>query len=124
MGLVNLFSEETMVVLLLDDERDFKDGRKTLVARSSDQALELTENLTELDELWLDYVLRGSDSTDQFLSALRRRKLSGSPLTLHKVYIHTSSWSAVSLLVSILTEDLDVPEGNIVRVEHREFFVG
>lgn len=112
-----------MTVLLLDDERDFKDGRETLVARSSDQAAELTKGLTELDELWLDYVLRGSDSTDQFLSMLRRRKLAGNPLVLRKVYIHTSSWSAVSLLMSILTEDLDVAAENIERVEHRQFFI-
>ena len=112
-----------MTVLLLDDERDFKDARETLVARSTDEALALTEGLTELDELWLDYVLRGSDSTDQFLSALRRRKLAGSPLKLKKVYIHTSSFMAVSLLMSILTEDLDVPEGSIERVNHKEYLI-
>lgn len=91
-----------MTVLLLDDERSFKDARECLVARSTWEAIELTDAMTALDELWLDYVLQGTDSTDEFLSHLRRRKWDGNPLVLKKVYIHTSAYAAVGLLKSIL----------------------
>jgi hypothetical protein len=108
-----------MVVLLLDDERDFKDGRSTLVARSTQEALELTKDLNELDELWLDYVLAGTDSTDDFLFALRKRE---TPLNIKQVYIHTSSFSAVSLL-EMLLGSLNVDPKNIIRVNHTDYFV-
>jgi len=111
-----------MTVLLLDDERSFKDGRSTLVARRSTDAADLVKDLTELDELWLDYVLIGSDSADEFLWHLITRKREGNPLTLHKVYIHTSSFMAVSLLEKLLA-DLDVPKESIERVNHQDYFI-
>jgi len=110
-------------VLLLDDERDFADGRDTLVARSTTEAIELTESLFELDELWLDYVLRRSDTADLFLMHLSKRRRANRPLLLKKVYIHTSSGSAVSLLKEYLSE-LGVHPDDIIRVDHREYFVG
>ena len=112
-----------MTVLLLDDERDFLDGRVTLVARSTDEAVELTEAIDELDELWLDYVLKGWDSTDQFLATLVKRKRAGRPLRLKKVFIHTSSFSAVSLLNDYLAE-LEVSGEDIERVDHKAYFKG
>lgn len=111
-----------MTVLLLDDERSFADYRPALVARSTFQAIELTDNLTELDELWLDYVLKGTDSTDDYLSHLRRRQREGNPLTLHKVTIHTSSYEAAYLLREILTE-LGVPDENIRDINWRDELV-
>jgi hypothetical protein len=110
-------------VLLLDDERSFKDGRETLVARSTNEAIELTESLFELDELWLDYVLRGSDTTDQFLMHLQQRTRANRPLLLKKVYIHTSSNSAVGLLQAYLSR-LNVHPQDIVRVNHDQYFIG
>lgn len=111
-----------MTVLLLDDERSFKDNRECLVARSTWEAIELTDSMSELDELWLDYVLQGTDSTDEFLSHLRRRKWDGNPLILNKVYIHTSAYAAVGLLKTILLS-IDVDEDNIMVVDHRDYMV-
>lgn len=104
-----------MTILLLDDERSFKDDRDALVALSTAEAITLTDGLTELDELWLDYVLKGSDTTDRFLAHLVTRQKSGNPLQLHTVFIHTSSSSAVELLEDYL-EDLNVPQESIRRV--------
>lgn len=111
-----------MTVLLLDDERSFKDGRECLVARSTWEAINLTDGLTELDELWLDFVLKGTDSTDEFLSHLRRRKWDGNPLVINRAYIHTSAYGAVGLLESILLS-LGVAEENIFVVDHRDHMV-
>lgn len=108
-----------MTILLLDDERSFKDEREALVALSTDEAITLTDGLAELDELWLDYVLKGSDTTDRFLAHLVSRQKSGNPLRLNTVFIHTSSFSAVELLEDYL-EDLNVPQENIHRVQWDE----
>lgn len=107
-------------VLLLDDERSFNDDREALVARSTDEAIELTDDLCALDELWLDFVLGGSDSTTDFLGHLVRRQHNGNPLELRKVFIHTSAWNAVGLLKRWLGM-LNVPEDRIERVEHQDF---
>lgn len=109
-----------MVSLLLDDERSFLDGRDILVARDVREAVELTDDLDELDELWLDYVLVFDDTTD-YLKELIKRKRSGRPLKIHKVYIHTSSWGAVGLIESWLSH-LDVDKTQIERVNARDFF--
>jgi hypothetical protein len=106
-------------VLLLDDERSFADGRESLVAKSVQAAITATDDLTELDELWLDFVLIGPAS-DEFLMHLSDRKRNGNPLTIKKVYIHTSSWDAVGLLKMYLN-DLDV--GEVEVVNHQDYFV-
>jgi hypothetical protein len=112
-----------MAVLLLDDERSFKDGRESLVARTVAEAIELTDPLNELDELWLDYVLAGWTSTDEYLYHLLKRKREGNPLALKTVYIHTSSFSAVELLQELLS-DLEVPVKDIVVVNHKDYMNG
>tara|TARA_B100001146_G_scaffold101880_1_gene90243 strand:+ start:512 stop:850 length:339 start_codon:yes stop_codon:yes gene_type:complete len=109
-----------MVSLLLDDERSFRDGRDIMVARTVQEAVSLTEGLDELDELWLDYVLRFEDTTD-YLRTLSDRAREGRPLKLHKVYIHTSSWGAVDLLKSWLSR-LDVNMADVERVLPKEYF--
>jgi hypothetical protein len=109
-----------MAVLLLDDERSFKNGRRSFVARTVDMAIELTDPLDELDELWLDYVLAGWASTDEFLYHLLKRKREGNPLVLKTVYIHTSSFSAVELLQKLLS-DLEVPAKDIIVVNYKDY---
>lgn len=112
-----------MVVLLVDDERAFADGRECVTARTVQEAINATENLDSLDELWLDYVLLGTDSTDEFLFRLvRERKYAGNPLKIHKVFIHTSAYGAISLLKDILGR-LDVAEENITVVSWQEYLV-
>lgn len=110
-----------MVVLLVDDERSFKDGRECVTVRSVDEAIDFTEGLSSVDELWLDYILLGTDSADAFLFHLLRRKASGNPLLIKKAYIHTSSYMAVGLLEALLN-DLDVPTAAIKRVDHNLVF--
>lgn len=105
-----------MTVFLVDDERTFTDGRECVVALSADEAIRISEEWDEVDELWLDYVLRYS-SSDEFLFHLKRRQYDGRPLTIKKAYIHTSSYMAVGLLQQLL-EELGVTD--IERVNWRD----
>lgn len=106
-----------MTIFLVDDERTFTDGRECVVALSADEAINISEEWDEVDELWLDYVLKGFSSSDEFLFHLIRRKHNGRPLTIKKAYIHTSSWSAVGLLKQLLN-DLGVED--VERVNWRD----
>lgn len=111
-----------MTTLLLDDERTFADNRECLLAKSTDEAIALTENLNHIDELWLDYVLKRSDSTDEFLRHLVARKRQGNPLTISQVYIHTSAYMAISLLKQYLS-NLGINEDNVHVVDHTQYMV-
>lgn len=119
--LVQLGVEESSVILLVDDERIFADGRECIIARSVNEAINLTDDVDEIDELWLDYVLAGSDSSDEFLSHLYHRGRNGNPVKLNRVFIHTSSFMAVDLLRGWL-DRLGVAEKNVERVEDLSIF--
>lgn len=49
-----------MVVLLVDDERSFKDERECVVVKSVAEAIEVTDSWDSVEELWLDYILLGT----------------------------------------------------------------
>lgn len=110
-----------IMILLIDDERTFVDGRDCVVARNVADAIEVTDPLDGVDELWLDYVLEGTDSSDEVLSYLFRRQVNGRPFKIGKVYIHTTAWMSVSLLEGWLYR-LGVTPENIVRVEDLSIF--
>lgn len=92
-----------MSILLIDDERDFRDGRDYKVIRSSAEAIEFFQNENpEFDEVWLDYILAGSDTMFDFAVFADNQACNGSPLKVKKFIIHTSSNSGYSLLKDIL----------------------
>lgn len=104
-----------MTVLLLDDERSFIDDREHILARTVEEAIEATDSLTVIDELWLDYILLRGD-TLPFLQYLRERKEAGNPVKVHKLYFHSSSNSAISL-VKIYAAEAGIPEDDFVLVD-------
>ena len=104
-----------MTVLLLDDERSFIDDRKHILARTVDEAIAATEPLSEIDELWLDYILHRGD-TLPFLQYLRKRKDEGNPVKVNTLYFHSSSSSAIEL-VQIYAWEAGISEDDFVLVD-------
>ncbi len=97
-----------MRTLLIDDERDFLDGREYTVFRSSWEAIEHFQNEDEsiadisYDEVWLDFSLSGSDCVDEFAKFARHAAVIGTPLKVGKFIIHTNSWGGANMLKGIL----------------------
>jgi len=97
-----------MKTLIIDDERDFLDGRECDVARSSYEAIELfsnddgVNNGVSYDEVWLDFSLSGSDSIMDFVFFASRSAAQGNPLRVGNFVIHTSTWDGASLIKHVL----------------------
>lgn len=85
-------------IFLVDDERNFADGREAVIARSSWEAIEISDTLNEVDELWLDFNLTGSDDVMAFLWHLVTRKNEGNPLNVKRVIFHSAAFAAMSLI--------------------------
>ena len=81
------------VTVLVDDARDFKDGRPARVARTSVQALALLAGLDgrSIDDLWLDYDLIGDDTAQPVVDHLVALAAAGSPLDVARIHIHSSN---------------------------------
>lgn len=108
-------------ILLIDDERDFVDGREATVIRSSWEAIEhFTESEQRYDEVWLDFILEGSDDIMPFVKFASEKLAEGKALNVGKFVIHTSSWSAVGLMKSVLegyeTERFDIAAQQVPNV--------
>ena len=92
------------LTVLIDDVRGFRDGRPALVARSSQDALELLDELgdTRIDHLWLDHDLVGDDTIRPVVELLVQLARTGSPLNVGQIHIHSSNvggghWMGVEL---------------------------
>lgn len=84
-----------MTILLVDRKRNFVDGRVALVARTSDEAIALNHGVEKLDQLWLDYMLDGMDSSGDFLLHLLKMN---AKLDVKEVYLYADSWGGVELM--------------------------
>jgi hypothetical protein len=84
------------VTVLVDDVRGFKDGRPALIARSSQEALNLLEELgtTRIDDLWLDHDLIGDDTIRPVVEWMVHVARAGSPLKVGLVHVHTANVGA------------------------------
>jgi hypothetical protein len=84
------------LTVLVDDVRAFKDGRPALMARSSQEALSLLEELGDerIDDLWLDHDLVGGDTIRPVVEFLVRLAVEGSPLDVGQIHIHTANVGA------------------------------
>lgn len=97
-----------MNTLLIDDERDFFDGRAYDLDRHSADAVQRfsnddgTYNGISYETVWLDFSLRGSDSIMDFLFFAARMAQAGTPLQVERFVIHTSSWDGASLIKTVL----------------------
>lgn len=94
-----------MLVVLVDDERTFKDGRDHRVARTSAQGLALLRSLRgqRVDELWLDHdlgIVDGElDDISPVVKELERAAVWDEPYDVGVVYVHTTNSSAAAPIV-------------------------
>lgn len=81
------------LTVLLDDARDFKDGRPARVVRTSDDALALLISLDgrPIDDLWLDYDLIGDDTAQPVVDHLVALSAAGAPLEVARIHVHSSN---------------------------------
>ena len=87
---------QSPLTVLVDDVRGFKDERPALVARSSQEALALLDELgrMRIDHLWLDHDLVGDDTIRPVVDLLVHLATTGSPLNVAQVHIHTANTGA------------------------------
>lgn len=104
--------------ILIDDVRSFRDGREAIVARTVNEGVEVLTNAGHIDELWLDFMLKGTSSVDEILSELRN---DGVKLDVDRVFVHSSAPMAYQLL-SMLLGMLGVTKEKISVVNAYEDF--
>jgi len=83
----------TGVTVLVDDTRDFKDGRPAQTARTSVSALALLDSTAgaRIDDLWLDYNLIGDDTVQPVVDRLIALAAAGTPLKVSRIHVHSSN---------------------------------
>ena len=81
------------LTVLVDDVRGFRDGRPALVARSSQEALILLEDLgnTRIDHLWLDHDLVGEDTIRPVVHWMVQLARTGSSLNVGQIHVHSAN---------------------------------
>lgn len=79
--------------VLVDDVRVFRDGREALLARTSAEALSLLRALDGrfVDELWLDHDLVGDDTVQPLVDHLVARAAAGEPLPVGRIHVHSAN---------------------------------
>ena len=84
------------LTVLVDDVRGFTDKRPALVARSSQEALDLLNELrdTRIADLWLDHDLVGEDTIRPVVELLVRLAKEGTPQNVGQVHVHSSNVGA------------------------------
>jgi hypothetical protein len=84
------------LTVLVDDVRGFRDERPALVARTSQEALTLLNQLgnQRIDHLWLDHDLGREDTVVPVVDLMVQLAGNGSPLNVAQVHIHTANVSA------------------------------
>ena len=81
------------LTVLVDDVRGFRDERPALVARSSQEAQTLLEELGDarIDDLWLDHDLVGDDTIRPVVDWMVQQASIGSPLNVGQIHIHSAN---------------------------------
>jgi hypothetical protein len=84
------------LTVLVDDVRGFKDERPALVARSSQDALKLLDELggQRIDHLWLDHDLVGDDTIRPVVELLVQMAQARSRLNVGQIHIHSANVGA------------------------------
>lgn len=82
----------SLLTVLIDDVRSFRDGRTCFIARSSAAGVELLTTLrgSRIDDLWLDHDLVGEDTIWPVIRLLEDAYLDGRTFDVGLVHIHTS----------------------------------
>jgi len=86
----------TPLTVLVDDVRGFRDQRPALVARSSQEALNLLDELggMRIDHLWLDHDLVGEDTIRPVVDRMVQLASAGSPVNVGQIHFHSSNVGA------------------------------
>lgn len=112
-----------MKILLIDDLRNFLDGRETIIARTSVEALSILEKDNVWDEIWLDHDLGKNDGVlDNIMPVvdfLAEAAFNGVPVNVSKVYVHTSNPVGAKQMIASLSRYGYV----CVKVNATDFFV-
>ena len=84
---------ETFLRVLVDDVRDFKDGRSAVVLRTSAEAVAYVQGLHGrwVDQLWLDHDLVGEDTVQPLIDLLVADAAHGRPLRVGRIWVHSSN---------------------------------
>ena len=79
--------------VLVDDVRDFKDGRAAVVLRTSADAVAYLQGLAGavIDELWLDHDLIGEDTVQPLVDLLVAEATQGRPVRVGRIWVHSSN---------------------------------
>ena len=85
--------EPTILRVLVDDVRDFKDGRGAVVLRTSADTVAYVQSLagTRIDELWLDHDLIGEDTVQPLVDLLVAQATQGRPVPVGRIWVHSSN---------------------------------
>jgi len=85
--------EPMILRVLVDDVRDFKDGRTAVVLRTSADAVAYVQVLagTRIDELWLDHDLIGEDTVQPLVDLLVVQATQGRPVPVGRIWVHSSN---------------------------------
>lgn len=99
-------------ILLIDDLRNFRfvpEGTEVVAARTSAEALAvLADEQTHWDEIWFDHDLgepngADPDTTMPVVDYLSERAFFGNPVSVGKVFIHSSNPPGVRQMAASLT---------------------
>ncbi|MGG5257526.1 cyclic-phosphate processing receiver domain-containing protein [Phycicoccus avicenniae] len=79
--------------VLVDDVRVFRDGRPAHVVQTSSEALALLDTLGGrfIDELWLDHDLVGDDTVQPVIDRLTTLAAAGTPLPVGRILVHSAN---------------------------------
>ena len=85
--------DTTPLTVLIDDVRGFRDERQATIARSSQDALGLLDELrtARIDHLWLDHDLAGDDTIRPVVDWMVELASTGSPLNVAQIHIHSAN---------------------------------
>lgn len=82
------------MIVLIDDERNFRDtpAADVVVLRTSSDALTwLRQNTLPISQLWLDHDLGGDDTIIPVIHFLEEQYFLGSPVDIDTVFVHTAN---------------------------------
>lgn len=112
--------------LLIDDLRSFKDGRITLIARNSEDALTILkhDSTQQYHEIWLDHDLgltpKGEkDTIMPIVDYLCEKAFNGDAVLVDTIYIHTSNPVGAKQMITSLSRY----GYRTVRVDPTMFFI-
>lgn len=111
--------DETPLTVLIDDTREFRDGRPRRVARSSKAGVALLLALRgqRIGDLWLDHDLGGDDTIWPVIRLLEDAHLEGQPFDIGLVHVHASrSGPAHRMSVSLRRAEYRVDRSHDLRL--------